>query len=126
MVVDEGVAIEEDGMLLCRSGWEIYVKAHESENCGFTGGVRILGDRFAVGGNGVFRDGLVCGKWRLWFGWQFCDGCWRFCNRARYYGAGLGLALNVRAFFFLVEVIKVKKVMEVVVEVIVKVFLGIL
>lgn len=34
MVVDEGVVIEEDGMALCRSGWEIYVKAHESEYCG--------------------------------------------------------------------------------------------
>ena len=35
MVVDEGVVIEEDGMVLCRSGWEIY----ESEYCGFSGGV---------------------------------------------------------------------------------------
>ena len=34
MVVDEGVVIEEDGMAPCRSGWEIYVKAHESEYCG--------------------------------------------------------------------------------------------
>lgn len=30
MVVDEGVVIIEDGMVLCRSRWEIYVKAHES------------------------------------------------------------------------------------------------
>lgn len=39
MVVDEGVVIVEDGMVLCRSRWEIYVKAHESEYCGFSGGV---------------------------------------------------------------------------------------
>lgn len=30
MVVDEGVVIIEDGMVLCRSRWEIYVQAHES------------------------------------------------------------------------------------------------
>ena len=60
-----------------------------------------FGGRFGGGGSGVFRDGLVCERQRLWAGWEFCDSCEGFQNGGRCYGAGLGGGgLNVRVFFF--------------------------
>ena len=74
---DKGVVVEGYGLVFVQGlDGGMNGKAQDSRYCGFCGGGGgFFRDSFGGSGGGVFNEGLVRGKWRVWAGWGFRDIC---------------------------------------------------